>query len=52
MKSAWIAFRHGVFRGSDAITERKGKPEVGERKMMWVFAGYCECISINCLKNI
>jgi hypothetical protein len=27
MKSAWIAFRVGVFRGRDAIAERKGKQD-------------------------
>jgi hypothetical protein len=45
MKSAWIAFRVSVLRRSDV----KGKFEVGERKMMCAFAGYCECISIDCL---
>ncbi len=50
MKSAWIAFRVGVFRGSGAIVETKGKFEVCERNMMWAFAGYRKCISINCLK--
>jgi hypothetical protein len=46
MKSAWITSRVGVLWGSDAIAKRKEK---FERKMMRAFAGYCECIRIDCL---